>query len=196
MLTQLFKDEGLKEERLGFFSHSFFLPAMELLDRRCNMTVSFLHLKGRNFLYPIFILIVMINWSLSLPLSQLSSSSLLLSILYITTIFIVFIIIILNFVIFRNVIIITVINVQLYFCDSWNTAIHPKSPSADSLLSAARAVPGMVSQYPLPAKPLISMSGDGDPGLRSDGKVPPRKNEDRWVDHCISCKTAKMGNIL
>ena len=112
-------------------------------------------------------------------MSQLSSSSLLLSILYITTIFIVFIIIILNFVIFRNVIIITVINVQFYFCGSWNTAIHPKSPSADSLLSAARVVPGMMSQYPLPAKPLISMSGDGDPGLRSDGKVPPRKNEDR-----------------
>ena len=61
MLTQLFKDEGLKEERLVFFSHSFSLPAMELLDRRCNMTVSFLHLKGRNFPYPIFILIVMIN---------------------------------------------------------------------------------------------------------------------------------------
>ena len=72
-------------------------------------SLSFLHLKGRNFLYPIFIVIVMINWSLSLPLSQLSSSSLLLSI--ITTIFIVFIIIILNFVIFRNVIIITVISV-------------------------------------------------------------------------------------
>lgn len=62
---------------------------------------------------------------------------------------------------------------------TWNTAIHPKSPSADSLLSAARVVPGMMSQYPLPAKPLISMSGDGDPGLRSDRKVPPRKNEDR-----------------
>lgn len=101
MLTQLFKDEGLKEERLGFFFTFLFSPSL-----------SFLHLKGRNFLYPIFIVIVMINWSLSLPLLQLSSSSsLLLSILYITTIFIVFIIIILNFVIFRNVIIITVISV-------------------------------------------------------------------------------------
>ena len=53
---------GIEGGKIGFFfSHSFSLPAMELLDRRCNMTVSFLHLKGRNFLYPIFILIVMIN---------------------------------------------------------------------------------------------------------------------------------------
>ena len=50
MLTQLFKDEGLKEERLGFFFTFLFSPSL-----------SFLHLKGRNFLYPIFIVIVMIN---------------------------------------------------------------------------------------------------------------------------------------
>ncbi|XP_022807223.1 uncharacterized protein LOC111344274 isoform X3 [Stylophora pistillata] len=62
---------------------------------------------------------------------------------------------------------------------SLSMATQPQPSSADSSQSATRVAPGMMSQHPLPVKPLFSMFSDGDPGLTTDRKVPPRKNEDR-----------------